>query len=210
MTTAAVRANDAHRRSLSTGTPKPAAAARADAQAWEQAVLDAESAADVLADQLHRGLLQSLVVALHSLSWQGAGGQPSAPEGLPTADAALRQCLAEARSQVWHLRPRVAEPADLAGAVADLADRVLADGGPTLLWTCVAEPTLAQAVVAYRLVQAAALDATAAGAERLRADISPMGATVVVSVSRPLSSGQARLWAERGRRVGVVNEELTP
>lgn len=208
MTTAMVLAFDARSRSrgaVPPGQPLPADAVRA---AWETAVLDAEDEAGRRADALHDGLMQSLVVVRHALALERScrvGAAPtSAAADLPDPDTALRSCLAEARSVVWHLRPRITAGTSLGEALDELAVRLTADGGPLLDYEVGPDAgTPAQAVVVYRLVQAHALAAASRREPSLTVRVARHGESLVVHVSGPADDADAELWASRGTQLGV-------
>ena len=206
MTTATVQAIEASSR------PRPAprrdrpladSAARA---AWESAVLDAEAEAGRHADGLHNGLMQSLVVIRHALEWQrgNAAATANRPEShgeIPAPDDAVRACLAETRTMLWHLRPRVTTGSGLSTALEELSARLLADGGPTLrVESVVGDLTTAQAVVIYRAVQERAR--AAGSGELVHVRISRDSGAVVIEVEGPAYDGES-VWTERGAHLGV-------
>ena len=199
-------------------TPAPVrlVAARADVDALADPlsadpVVAAEQARDRLADDLHGGLLQSLVVVRHALARGATAPVASGARGgadLPTADEALADCLAEARALVWHLRPRTLD-GGIAHALDELAHRLDSDGGPRLVPDASDAPELSvpQATVVYRLVQAVAR--AAAPESALAASIVARGPDVVVRVTGASSvAGDAAVveWVARATSYGVVVE----
>lgn len=114
----------------------------------------AEADADALADRLHDGALQALVVARYATDAAVRGGDPA------LARDAVQEALVALRRTVWLLRPRGGT--DLPGALAELAKRMGAAGAPAL--TLDLDPGVADAlapaaaVAAYRFVQAGTAD----------------------------------------------------
>lgn len=130
---------------------RPAAHSAASTQDLPAALLQlADADADALADRLHDGALQALVVARYAADAAVRGADP----GL-TRDA-VQAALVELRRAVWLLRPRTS--GGLAAALADLStQRVAADlPAPHLHLDAGLAAGLADAAVgtAYRLVQA--------------------------------------------------------
>jgi hypothetical protein len=114
------------------------------------AAADADAAA--LADRLHDGALQALVVARYAADAAARGGDPA------LARDAVQDALVALRRAVWLVRPRGAE--DLPGALAELSAQRVAAGAPPL--ELALDPRVAAAmsaaarVLAYRFVQAVA------------------------------------------------------
>lgn len=107
----------------------------------------ADADADALADRLHDGALQALVVARYAADAGVRGADPA------LAREAVQEALVALRRLVWELRPRGAH--DLPDALHELADR---RAGPLdLQLDPVACSGLAPAAraAAYRFVQAA-------------------------------------------------------
>lgn len=155
---------------------------------------DAEAGQDDLADALHDGALQALVVARYATDAAVRGGDPA------EARAAVQDALVAVRRHLWHLRPRGAD-----GLVASLellsAQRVQAGGPPVRL---VAETDLqgAAAVTAYRLVQAVT---AAADGGQTRVAVRRDGAAVVVDIDVPgggLPLPSPERWSRRARAHG--------
>ncbi len=172
-------------------------------------VLAAEAERGRLADQLHAGLLQSLVVVRHAVAREQQPRAAAAAPGLPTADEALADCLAETRRLVWHLRPRTLD-AGIDRALDALAQR-LADDGRCLLRVDVLdgdELSAPQAAAVYRVVQAVCL-ASSSGAP-LAVAVAPGAIGFVVRVSGYDDSmeadGEVSEWARRAATYDVAVE----
>jgi signal transduction histidine kinase len=115
------------------------------------ALLDAaEAERDAWADALHDGPVQSLLVARLAADLAARGGDTAA------AREAVQQALVALRRYLWQVRPRGA--AGLGDALAQLSSQRLDSGEPPL--ALVLDPTAelegTAAVLAYRVVQAAA------------------------------------------------------
>lgn len=126
-----------------------------------QLVGDSESDRDALADALHDGPVQSLVVARYAADAAVRQGDPHGSVAL--VRDAVQDALVGVRRAMWQLRPRAAD--DLAGALAELSARLVESGAPALELDLDADLTgfpPAVATTAYRVVQAAATAATAA------------------------------------------------
>jgi signal transduction histidine kinase len=139
--------------------------------------------ADALADGLHDGVLQALVVARYAADAAVRGGDPA-----PARDA-VQDALVALRRAVWLLRPRGAD--DLPAALADLSSRL---DTPLVLDVDVCTAgALAPAAraVAYRFVQAARPAAVSLTREAGEAVLSVDG-----QVADPTG------WAARARAVG--------
>lgn len=114
----------------------------------------ADAEADALADRLHDGALQALVVARYATDAAVRGGDPA------LARDAVQEALVSLRRTVWLLRPRGGD--DLPAALAELSKRAVAAGSPAL--DLDVDPAAAAALspacrtAAYRYVQAAGLD----------------------------------------------------
>lgn len=194
-----------------TSAPPPLSRFGADLPAPDP-VLAAEAERDRLADRLHTGLLQSLVVVRHAIARERGSGAPSAGAGLPTADEALGECLVDTRLLVWHLRSRTAG-ATLAEALDDLAHRLETDGAAALVVTIspAASMTPAQDALVYRVVQAVCL-ATGPAAE-LEVAVTVEDGRPVVRVRGPVATVEAdpevREWSERAAAYRVVVELVT-
>lgn len=114
----------------------------------------AEADADALADRLHDGALQALVVARYATDAAVRGGDPA------LARDAVQEALVALRRTVWLLRPRGGD--DLPSALAELSKRLVAAGAPGLALEL--DPGVADALTgtaataAYRFVQATTAD----------------------------------------------------
>ena len=109
----------------------------------------ADADLDALADRLHDGLLQSLVVARYACDAVVGGGDPS------VARDAVQQVLVGLRREVWELRPRTG--GGLREGLTLLAEqREQARRPPLVLELADVAVAPAVAAVLYRLVQACA------------------------------------------------------
>ena len=111
----------------------------------------ADADADALADRLHDGALQALVVARYAADAAVRGGDPV------LARDAVQEALVALRRAVWSLRPRGGD--DLPHALSELSSRRAAAGAAALdleLASDVASGlSPAARAAAYRFVQAA-------------------------------------------------------
>ena len=174
-------------------TDPPAAQAGDDAagQAADRAaaaLLDAADVeADALADRLHDGALQALVVARYAADAAVRGGDAA------LARDAVQDALVALRRAVWLIRPRGAD--GLATALAELSAQRVAAGAPPLDLHVDAPAADSLAPVArataYRFVQACAPEAV---------HVAPEGAEVVVSV--PGAVADAAGWTARAGALG--------
>lgn len=152
----------------------------------------ADADAEALADRLHDGALQALVVARYAADLAVRGGDPA------TTRDAVQEALVALRREVWQLRPHPQD--DLGTALRTLsAQRVAAGGAPLDLGPDDDLPTAgltpAAVALAYRLVQAAALQPGP-----VRVGLSRSGRTAVLTVTgAPL---EAVAWRARARAVG--------
>lgn len=114
----------------------------------------ADAEADSLADRIHDGALQALVVARYATDAAVRGGDPA------LARDAVQEALVSLRRTVWHLRPRGGD--DLPAALVELSTRALASGAPPLELAVDADVAArlshACRTTAYRYVQAVAAD----------------------------------------------------
>ena len=153
--------------------------------------------ADALADRLHDGALQALVVARYATDAAIRGGDPA------LARDAVQEALVSLRRTVWLLRPRGAE--DLVEALSELSKRLVAAGAPPLALDL--DPGVAQALapgaagVAYRFVQSATADT--GGAVHLGRDGSYAVLTVADAVLDAPDAWAARAAAVGGRLDGT-------
>jgi hypothetical protein len=111
----------------------------------------ADAEADAVADRLHDGALQALVVARYAADAAVRGGDPA------LARDAVQEALVALRRAVWDLRPRGG--GDLASALGELAQRRAAAGAGALELhldaAACARLSGAARAAAYRFVQAA-------------------------------------------------------
>ena len=147
---------------------------------------DHEQAMDELADLLHDGPMQSLMVARYAADAAVRGGDPVA------ARDAVQEAVVELRQLVWRLRPR--GEAGLAAALRQLADHRLKDGKQALVLHLPAsgpgvEP--AAAALAYRVVQASA-------AHEVRVSLQPEGVCVEIMGGLP----SVPRWKRRAEALG--------
>lgn len=153
------------------------------------AAVDAD--ADALADALHDGALQSLVVARYAADAAVRGGSAE------LARDAVQDALVALRRAVWLMRPRGAD--DLRGALHELSGQLVAAGRPALdlrLDADVAAALPASArVAAYRFVQAATGDAPAPAVHLARE-----GGFAALTVTGSLNDCSA--WAARAAALG--------
>lgn len=156
----------------------------------------AEADADALADALHDGVLQSLVVARYAADAAARGGD------VALVRDAVQEALVALRRAVWLIRPR--GESDLVAALHELQAQVTATGGVLRLELdhATADALAAPArVAAYRFVQAVAAG-TAPGATcavRLAPhDDAPHGALLEVTGALPDPSA----WAARAAALG--------
>lgn len=107
---------------------------------------DAEIHLDEIADALHDGPMQSLMVARYAADAAARGGDPGA------AREAIQQAVVELRALVWSLRPR--GESGLATALDQLTTSLVKADKLPLQLSLNADPVGPAAVLAYRLVQA--------------------------------------------------------
>lgn len=116
----------------------------------EDLVASAERDRDELADALHDGPVQSLVVARYAADAAVRGGDPAA------ARDAVQEALVAVRRLLWHLRPRGA--AGLPEALDQLSVQLAESGVPPVTLdgdvSAASGLTGSRATTAYRLVQA--------------------------------------------------------
>jgi hypothetical protein len=198
-------------RRLTLSVPPPrAAGARAvpDGSAphgGSAALLDAaEREADLLADRLHDGVLQSLIVARYA--------SDAAIRGADPADArdAVQAALVALRHLVWQLRPRGSR--SFPDAVAALSVQRTSVGGAPLdvvVTTQDADAGLCGSgrALAYRLVQAAVADPGP-----VRVAVQTEGSYVIVSVTGSVTgrSLPPAVWDARARALGGRFEAPEP
>ena len=151
----------------------------------------AEADADALADRLHDGALQALVVARYATDAAVRGADPV------LARDAVQEALVALRRTVWLLRPRGGD--GLGDALTELSKRLVAAGGPVLELAvddvAAGELPAPARALAYRFVQDAAGETAAAGATvRLGRE----GAYAVLSVTGTVAPG----WVARAAALG--------
>lgn len=156
----------------------------------------ADLEADALADRLHDGALQALVVARYATDAAVRGGDPA------LARDAVQEALVALRRTVWLLRPRGGD--GLCEALAELSKRLTAAGAAPLDLDldedAAARLAPAARALAYRFVQAAVTDAAAAGSYAVRLVRDGSGAALSVAggaLSEP-DGWSARAAAFRG------------
>ncbi|MCW2616348.1 MAG: hypothetical protein JWN08_3342 [Frankiales bacterium] len=114
----------------------------------------ADTELDALADRLHDGVLQALVVARYACDAVVRGADPA------LARDAVQDALVALRREVWLLRPRGDD--GLVAALGDLSAQLVAAGRPGLRLEldldAAAALSPACTAAAYRLVQAAVSD----------------------------------------------------
>lgn len=171
----------------------------ADAAAAVELALvgDAEADRDALADALHDGPVQSLVVARYAADAAIRAGDPTGSVTL--VRDAVQAVLVDLRRALWQLRPRAAD--DLLGALAELSARQVETGAPALDIQVdpqsVAALKGASAITAYRLVQSV-VDGTTA------VQVRGVGAVLEITGGRPLDEPER--WQRRARAVGAALE----
>lgn len=143
----------------------------------------ADRDADALADAVHDGALQALVVARYAADAAVRGGDPA------LARDAVQDALVALRRTVWLLRPRGSD--DLPAALADLSTRLDAPLVLDVDARVAGALTPAARAAAYRFVQAAG-----AGAVSLVREGGQAVLTVDGEVADPTG------WSARARAVG--------
>jgi signal transduction histidine kinase len=158
------------------------------------AVEDLEADREALADALHDGPVQSLVVARYAADAAARGGDA----GL--ARDALQSALVELRRFLWHVRPRGS--AGFVEALDQLSAQLTEAGGPPvgLVGDVEAAAALrgAAGVTAYRLVQAVARPDAGAVRVALRRE----GARLVVDVEGGAAPTSPEPLARRAQALG--------
>jgi hypothetical protein len=155
----------------------------------------ADADADAVADRLHDGPVQALVVAHYAAEAATRGGDPVA------ARDAVKAALVELRRALWHLRPR--GDGGLSAALGALSARLEEAGLRPLGF--VLDEVLAEALppavasTAYRLVQALALTESAGP---VRVALRREGASVVLDVEGGAPLEDVARWADKARALG--------
>lgn len=163
-------------------------------------VQDAEADRDELADSLHDGPVQALVVARYAVDAAVRSGDVAA---LSVVRDAVQDALVDLRHTLWQLRPRGA--VDLRTALSELSVRQVGTGAPALDLELdlqsVTELPAAAAVTAYRLVQAVA----ASGAE-VHVRVEPTSDGCVVEIAGGSLSTPLVRWQRRAQACGATLE----
>lgn len=169
--------------------PVPSQVRRAPEPADDAVVLlaAADADADALADALHDGALQALVVARYAADVAVRGGDPV------VARDAVQEALVALRQVVWLLRPRGSD--GLAAALGDLSSRAVVPLDLELDEEAAAGLLPSASALAYRFVQAVTGDATAGAVRVVRA-----GGWAVVQVDGEVADIAG--WSARARAVG--------
>lgn len=169
--------------------------AQLPAELAEVLLAAAEQDRDELADDLHDGPVQDLVVARYAVE-----AALRAEQG-PAVVAAVQLALVGLRRALWHLRPRGSD--GLAAALASLSRHLVEAGRrPLLVQLLPGGDALrgTRAVTGYRLVQAAVLPAPLPGpvSVTLRAERD----CVLMSVDGGLPLREPLRWERRARALG--------
>ena len=181
--------------------PVPAVAPHGDSAALLAA---AEHVADALADLLHDGVLQSLVVARYAADAAVRGADPV------EARDAVQDALVALRRMVWQLRPRGSQ--SFPEAVAALSAQRTSLGGAPLdlvVSTPDADTGLCGSgrALAYRLVQAAVSEP---GPVRVAVQAEGRSVTVSVTGSQTGAALPPAAWDARARALGGRFEAAEP
>jgi hypothetical protein len=154
----------------------------------------ADGDADEVADLLHDGPVQALVVARYAADAAARGGDPT------MARDAVQVALVELRRALWHLRPRAGS---LTAVLGMLSARLEEAGRPPLRFmldeSTVAVLPAAVTSTAYRLVQAVALPADAPAA---RVALRRGGPGVLLDVDGGTALAAPQRWAAKARALG--------
>lgn len=157
-------------------------------------VIELEEDRDEVADALHDGPVQSLVVARYASDAAVRGGDPAA------ARDAVQAALVDARRFLWQLRPRGGS--GFVGALDQLSAHLVECGGSTvgLLGDVDAASALhgPSGITAYRLVQAVARPDGPRVRVRLRTD----GDRLVVDVEGGVPLTSPERWLRRAQALG--------
>jgi signal transduction histidine kinase len=158
------------------------------------AVEDLEADREALADALHDGPVQSLVVARYAADAAARGGDA----GL--ARDALQSALVELRRFLWHVRPRGS--AGFVEALDQLSAQLTEAGSPALGLVGDVEAAAAlrgaAGVTAYRLVQAVARP----GAPAVRVALRRESGRLVLDVEGGAALSNPEAWARRAQALG--------
>lgn len=148
----------------------------------------AEADRDDLADSLHDGPVQSLVVARYAADAAVRGGDASA------ARDAVQLALIEARRLLWKLRPRGGS--GLISALEQLTDQLSEAAAAPLVVLGAADLDGSHGVLAYRLVQ------TVTGPAPVRVTVRLDGSAVIVDVAGGAALPSPERWVHRARALG--------
>ena len=148
----------------------------------------AEDELDELADALHDGPVQSLVVARYTADAAVRGGDPAA------ARDAVQAALVELRRLLWSLRPRGGS--GLQAALEQLAAHLVEAGSAPVVVVGSTDLAGPEAVLAFRLVQAVA------GPLPVRVAVRADAAGVVVDVDGAAALSSPDRWVRRARALG--------
>jgi hypothetical protein len=149
----------------------------------------AEADRDELADALHDGPVQSLVVARFASDLAVRGGDATA------ARDAVQEALVSVRRQLWQIRPRGAS--SLAAALDQLSAQRIAAGRPPLGLVLDTDVKGTGANLAYRVVQVvAAADGPVRVAVRLD------GPAIVIDIDADTPLPTPDRWIRRARALG--------
>ena len=162
------------------------------ARAGEALVEQAEATLDEVADALHDGPVQSLVVARYAADAAVRGGDPAL-----TRDA-VQAALLALRRTLWHLRPRGGQ--GLGPALTALSGRLEEAGDLPFGTHCDPDVELsaAAATTAYRLVQSVARPMAA----RAHVAVRRQAGRVVVTVDGGAPLADPDRWARRVQAIG--------
>lgn len=152
----------------------------------------AEAERDELADALHDGAVQTLLVARYAADAAVRGADPV------VARDAVQEAVVELRRTIWHLRPRATD--GLLGSLEQLSAKLTEAGASGLVLHGTVDGHLQgpAAVTAYRLVQAVARRAPGPVSVTLRAD----DGAVVVQIDGGAPLAFPERWARRAAAVG--------
>jgi hypothetical protein len=149
---------------------------------------------DALADALHDGPVQALVVARYASDAAVRGGDAA------VARDAVQSALVDVRRFLWHVRPRGAT--GLVEALDQLSTRLVEAGSPAVgvLGDVEVAAALrgAPAVLAYRLVQALARP----GGPGVRVALKADGTRLLVDVDGGTPLADPDRWERRARALG--------
>lgn len=148
----------------------------------------AEADRDELADSLHDGPVQSLVVARYAADAAVRGGDAT------IARDAVQQALVEVRRTLWSLRPRGST--GLVAALEQLVVQLAEAGAAPLGLLGGTDVTGPHAVLAFRLVQAVT------GPSPVRVALRVDGPTVVIDIDGGAPLPSPERWVRRARSLG--------